>query len=131
MSERTRYPSDLTDLQWCNVEHLFPPERRAAPRGTTGGKKVSGRKRHLFVDTLGLIWALVVLPAGVHDRDGAKTLLGRLPALPRLAVIWADGAYQAVVDWVRETFGWAVTTVLRPVGAKGYVHLPKRWIVEQ
>ena len=67
----------------------------------------------------------------MQDRDGAKTLLGRLPALPRLAVIWADGAYQAVVDWVRETFGWAVTTVLRPVGAKGYVHLPKRWLVER
>ena len=67
----------------------------------------------------------------MQDRDGAKALLARLPALPRLAVIWADGAYQAVVGWVRETFGWALTTILRPVGAAGYVHLPKRWIVEQ
>src|SRR5438270_458384 len=105
MSERTRYPSDLTDLQWCNVEQLFPPER--PPPGRPGR------------------------PAGVQDRDGAKALLARLPALPRLAVIWAEGAYQAVVGWVRETFGWALTTILRPVGAAGYVHLPKRWIVEQ
>ena len=72
-----------------------------------------------------------MLPADVRDRDGAKTVLGRLPALPRLAVIWADGAYPAVIDWVRGTFGWVLVTILRPVGAKGYVHLPKRWIVER
>ena len=65
------------------------------------------------------------------DRDGAKHLLGRLPELPRLAVIWADGAYPAVVDWVRETFGWVLATVLRPVGVRGYVHLPHRWIAER
>ena len=67
----------------------------------------------------------------MQDRDGAKVLLRRLPALPRLAVIWADGAYTAVVDWVRQQFGWVLTTILRPLGAKGYVHLPKRWIVER
>jgi putative transposase len=78
-----------------------------------------------------LIWGLAVLPADVQDRDGAKTLLGRLPALPRLAVIWADGAYVALVDWVQQHFGWVLTTILRPLGAKGYVHLPKRWIVER
>jgi putative transposase len=67
----------------------------------------------------------------VQDRDGARHLLGRLPALPRLAVIWADGAYPAVADWVRETFGWVLTTILRPLGVSGYVHLPHRWIVER
>jgi putative transposase len=85
----------------------------------------------VVVDTLGLIWALVVLPADVQDRDGAKTLVGRLPDLPRLAVLWADGAYQALVDWVQPRFGWVLTTILRPLGVKGYVHLPKRWIVER
>jgi putative transposase len=84
-----------------------------------------------LVDTLGLIWGLAVLPAGVQDRDGAKTLLGRLPELPRLAVIWADGAYPAIADWVKRKFGWVLVTILRPVGVKGYVHLPKRWIVER
>ena len=72
-----------------------------------------------------------MLPADVQDGDGAKTVLGRLPELPRLAVIWADGAYAAVVEWVRQRFGWALTTILRPVGARGYVHLPKRWLVER
>jgi putative transposase len=72
-----------------------------------------------------------VLPADVQDRDGAKVVLGRLPALPRLAVIGADGAYAAVVDWVRQRFGWVLTTILRPLGVKGYVHLPRRWIVER
>jgi putative transposase len=83
------------------------------------------------VDTLGLIWALAVLPAEIQDRDGAKAVLGRLPELPRLAVLWADGAYQGLVGWVQEHFGWVLTTVLRPLGVKGYVHLPKRWIVER
>ncbi len=83
------------------------------------------------MDTLGLSWGLTVLPADVQDRDGAKVVLGRLPALPRLAVLWADGAYAAVVDWVRERFGGVLTTILRPLGVKGYVHLPRRWIVER
>jgi putative transposase len=74
---------------------------------------------------------LAVLPADVQDRDGARVLLGRLPALPRLAVLWADGAYTAVVGWVLQRFGWALTTILRPLGVKGYVHLPRRWIVER
>jgi putative transposase len=84
-----------------------------------------------LVDTLGLIWGLAVLPADIQDRDGAKTLLGRLPALPRLAVIWADGAYTALGAWVQQRFGWVLTTILRPLGVKGYVHLPKRWLVER
>ena len=71
------------------------------------------------------------MPADIQDRDGAKTLLERLPELPRLAVIWADGAYAAAVAWVLERFGWVLTTILRPVGARGYVHLPKRWLVER
>jgi putative transposase len=86
----------------------------------------------LLVDTLGLIWGMIVLPADVQDRDGAKALLERVRGrLPRLAVIWADGAYRSLRDWVVESFGWLLTTILRPVGAQGYVHLPKRWIVER
>ena len=76
---------------------------------------------------------MAVLPADVQDRDGARTLLSRVPEgrLPRLAVIWADGAYAAVIGWVQQTWGWLLTTILHPVGAKGYVHLPRRWIVER
>ena len=79
-----------------------------------------------------MIWGLVVLPADIQDRDGAATLLGRLRGLlPRLQVIWADGAYTSLVGWVWEQLGWVLTTILRPVGVKGYVHLPRRWIVER
>jgi putative transposase len=68
----------------------------------------------------------------VQDRDGAKAVLQRVRGrLPRLQVIWADGAYTAVTAWVRQQFGWLLTTILRPTGVKGYVHLPKRWIVER
>jgi putative transposase len=93
---------------------------------------VKGRKRHLLVDTLGLIWALVVLPADVQDRDAAKTLLKTVRGqLPRLLVIWADGAYSAVASWVKSVYGWLLQTVLRPIGVHGFVVLPKRWIVER
>jgi putative transposase len=73
-----------------------------------------------------------VLPADIQDRDGAKILLERVRGtLPRLEVIWADGAYKSVINWVQLTCGWLLTTILRPTGVKGFVHLPKRWIVER
>jgi putative transposase len=72
------------------------------------------------------------MPADVQDGAGGRFLLAaRLPALPRLAVIWVDGAYTSLVEWARRRFGWFVSTILRPVGVRGYVHLPKRWIVER
>jgi len=93
---------------------------------------VAGRKRHLLVDTLGLIWALAVLPADVQDRDAAVPLLERVRGmLPRLQVIWADGAYAAVIGRVKQALGWLVQTILRPVGVKGFVLLPKRWVAER
>lgn len=86
----------------------------------------------MLVDTLGLIWGLVVLPADIQDRDGAKVLLQRVQRrLPRLQVLWADGAYAGLLGWVQQTCGWLLSTVLRPAGAQGYVPLPRRWIVER
>ena len=86
----------------------------------------------MLVDTLGLIWAVLVLPADVQDRDAAKPLLKKVKGkLPRLEVIWADGAYAAVVGWVARRCRWLLTTILRPVGVRGFVVLPKRWIVER
>jgi len=86
----------------------------------------------LLVDTLGLIWALVVLPADVQDRDAAKPLLNTVRGrLPRLSVIWADGAYAAITDWVQRHCHWLLTTILKPVHLHRFVVLPKRWIVER
>jgi putative transposase len=94
---------------------------------------VLGRKRHLLVDCLGLLLAVVVHPADVQDRDGAKLVLGRARTeFPALQLIWADGGYAgALVEWVLATCGWVLQTVLRPVGVKGFVLLPRRWVVER
>jgi len=103
-------------------------------RGYDAGKKITGRKRHLAVDTLGLVWAVVVHGAHWQDQEGAHFVLYQLAqSCRRLKVVFADGAYarDGLPEWLRTTFGWILQTVLRPVQAKGFVVLPKRWIVER
>lgn len=103
-------------------------------RGYDAGKKITGRKRHLAVDTLGLVLSVIVHAAEWQDHDGAVFLLYRLKAtMRRLKVVFADSAYgrNGLPEWVHSTFGWVLQTVLRPVGIKGFVVLPKRWIVER
>ena len=95
-------------------------------------KQVKGRKRHLAVDTLGWIIALVVHCAGIQDPAGAKLVCAKLKGrFPRLRLIWADGAYTAVVEWVCSFAGWVLQIVKRPDAAKGFVLLPRRWVVER
>ena len=105
----------------------------ATSAGYDAGKKTKGRKRHIAVDTLGLIWAVVVHGAYWQDQDGACFVLQKLRNLGRLQVVFADSAYSrnGLAEWVKEFFGWVLQTVLRPVKAKGFVVLPKRWIVER
>jgi putative transposase len=103
-------------------------------RGYDAGKNITGRKRHVAVDTLGMILAVVVHSAGVQDQNGAEWVMDKLgEQFRRLKVIFGDSAYgrSGLPDWVSETFGWVLQTVLRPVGVKGFVVLPKRWIVER
>jgi putative transposase len=102
-------------------------------RGYDAGKKITGRKRHIAVDTLGLICAVVVHAASWQDQDGAHLVAQALRDFPRLKVIFGDSAYGrgGFPQWVAATFGWIVQTVLRPVQAAGFVVLPKRWIVER
>jgi putative transposase len=102
-------------------------------RGYDAGKKITGRKRHVAVDTLGMVLAVVVHGAYWQDHDGACLVLMRLRQLRRLRVVFADSAYSrnGLPEWVKQTFGWILQTVLRPVKAKGFVVLPKRWIVER
>jgi putative transposase len=103
-------------------------------RGYDAGKKITGRKRHLAVDTLGLVLAVVVHGANWQDYDGAVFVFFALKErFRRLKVVFADAAYgrNGLPAWVKETFGWVLQTVLRPAKAKGFVVLPKRWVVER
>jgi len=102
-------------------------------RGYYAGKKITGHKRHLAIDTLGLLLAVVVHGADCQDQDGAEWVMDKLAEqFRRLKFIFGDSAYgrSGLPDWVKESFGWVLQTVLRPVGVKGFVVLPKRWIVE-
>jgi putative transposase len=103
-------------------------------RGYDSAKKITGRKRHLAVDTLGLLLAVVVHGADWQDQDGAEWVMEKLgEQFRRIKVVFGDVAYgrAGLPEWVRETFGWVLQTVLRPVGVHGFVVLPKRWIVER
>jgi putative transposase len=103
-------------------------------RGYDAGKKVTGRKRHIAVDTLGLVLAVVIHSADWQDQDGAVWVINKLnEKYRRLKVLFGDSAYgrNKLPKWVNETFGWVLQTVLRPVGLNDFVVLPKRWIVER
>jgi putative transposase len=104
--------------------------------GFDAGKKVTGRKRHILVDTLGLLMRVVVTSGNVQDRDGAKLILEGLAKnkeiIKRLELIWADGGYRgALVTWVEEVFGWKLDIVEKQEGQIGFQILPKRWVVER
>jgi putative transposase len=102
--------------------------------GFDGGKKVKGRKRHILVDTLGLLIAVVVTSAAVQDYHGAVPVLDRVKGrCPRLKLIWADGIYEKpwLIDWVREECGWELQVTKRSDKTKGFKVVPKRWVVER
>jgi putative transposase len=106
-------------------------------RGYDGGKKIKGRKRHIAVDTLGMLLAVVVTGAAVDDARAAPAVMAQLHAreYPRLEVVWADNKYHNydLYAWKEEqrNLPWALEIVSRPDGAKGFVLLPKRWVVER
>lgn len=85
------------------------------------------------MDTIGLLLAVVVHAADIQDRDGAKLVFEKIKHLfPRLRLIWADGGYAGqLIDWVKRVCGWVLEIVGRPEGAKGFVPLPRRWVVER
>jgi putative transposase len=106
-------------------------------RGYDGGKKIKGRKRHISVDVLGLLLVVFVSRAALDDAVAAPHVLKHLElaTYPRLEVIWADSKYHnhGLNEWIAtESPGtWRLEVVRRPEGSKGFVLLPKRWVVER
>ena len=118
------------------------------PRGYDGGKKVTGRKRQILVDTQGNLLKAKLHPADIHDRAGAELLLaGLADQFPTIQLMWADTAYRGLKDWLLTTLGWALTiskhwwTGLHGIWAlpgqplptipTGFHVLARRWVVER
>ena len=104
-------------------------------RGYDGGKKLSGVKRHIVVDVLGLLLAVAVTAASADDGTAAPAVLGQLTPehRTRLKKVWADQKYRnhALAAWMeRADVGYEIEVVERPPGSVGFVKLPKRWVVE-
>lgn len=117
----------VLDSQSVKTTHL------PGVRGYDAGKKVTGRKRHLLVDTLGLLLAVVVTSAALSDPAGAKLLFKRLGgACKKRRRIWVDGPYRGhLLDWVILHCRFRLQPVLRSDDQKGFIVLPRRWVGER
>lgn len=114
-------------------------------RGYDGGKRISGRKRHLVVDSQGLVLHAHVHPADVHDRRGGEVVLAGLhDRYPEVTRLFADMGYQGLGRWLDEQLGWQLMIVKRPPRRfwlfpgqepppipTGFNVLPRRWVVER
>jgi putative transposase len=105
-------------------------------RGYDGGKKLTGVKRHIIVDTMGLLLTVAVTAASLDDGASAPIVLSRLTAehRSRLEVIWGDGKYnnRRLDEWLAASGApYRVEVVGRPPGSRGFVKLPRRWVVER
>jgi putative transposase len=105
-------------------------------RGYDGGKKIKGRKRHLLVDTLGLLLAVLITSAGLDDGVAAPLLLGHVTPhdFPRLVTIFADQKYHNhdLDAWMAtHRAAWRIEVKARPAGTKGFTPLEKRWVIER
>jgi putative transposase len=108
----------------------------ADDRDYDGGKKITGRKRHIIVDSLGLLIVVLVTIASADDGTIAPEVLRKLTDehLTRLELLWADGKYHnhALNAWLKEEkVRYRIEVVSRPPGSEGYVKLPRRWVVER
>jgi transposase len=105
--------------------------------GYDAGKQIKGRKRFISVDTLGLVLRVLVTAASVGEREGGKQVLQRVKqmgqSVARLHTIWVDGGFdgEPFLKWVMDVCRWIVIVVLRPEQSRGFVLLPKRWVVER
>ena len=104
-----------------------------ARRGYDAGKKINGTKRHIAVDTIGLLLTVVITAASVQDRDAAKPLLWNLRrAFPQIMLVWADGGYASkLVIWAKASLRLTLEIVKRPDDLHVFKVLPRRWVVER
>jgi len=129
-------PTQCRDYRQPECQDL----RRGEARGVDMYKQTNGRKRHIVVDVLGLLLTVVVHSAGIPDGTGGKLVLHHLftqlkrnvhNRWCRLKLIWADGAYEDIAAYVRKQLGWRLEVGRRAPDAKGFVVLPRRWVVER
>jgi transposase len=136
---------------WRQLPHDFPPWQTVfwyfkqwRAEGTTDrlhdalrdrvrDRAGRGRKRHIVVDTMGLLLAVIITTAGVQDRDGARTVLDRLRfTMPSVVQVWADGGYAGkLLDWARHRLRIGIQIVRKPLGITTFQVLPRRWVVER
>jgi putative transposase len=110
-------------------------EQGGEERGYDGGKKISGRKRHILVDSMGMLLAVLVTSAAVDDGAAAKELLAMVESetFPRLQTIYGDNKYHnmSLYEWMETNVDYRLHIVRRPDDARGFVRLPQRWVVER
>jgi transposase len=105
----------------------------SATRGYDGGKKINGRKRHIAVDTMGLLLVVMVTAASLQDRPASRLLLSRLRSVhSNIRKIWADGGYSGtLIEWAKTTLNITVDIVKKIAGQTTFIVLPRRWVVER
>ena len=110
-------------------------EQGGEERGYDGGKKISGRKRHILVDSMGMLLAVLVTGASMDDAEAAKEVLAMVEsgAFPRLETVYADNKYHnhRLYEWVENNVDYRLHIVRRPEGSQGFVRLPQRWVAER
>jgi putative transposase len=130
-AEKPYHPRTSASVDSQSVDTTSGGEQR----GRDNAKDVDGRKRHIVVDSMGLLLALLVTAADVDDAKAAPELFSRLDGQPMGKVVrmYADNKYHnyALYQWVEENARWGLSIVRRPEGSEGWVRLPIRWTVER